>query len=240
MIASDRLSDDATSNTELARLFLDNVPSTGWVDHLKIRFRPYICPYNLLLSFVEPDSSYFDIGCGSGMFLRILAEYKHPTALGGVEISDRLIQNARSILQRCSAPVELNVYDGARLPPHIEQYEYLFMIDVLHHLRCELQLAFLESLFKRMQPGQRLLLKDIDANSPLVYWNKVHDLVLSREVGHELRAESVGRELERIGFQVQFLFKKRVFLYPHFGYLCRKPHSKLAASASTSVLPMIG
>jgi 2-polyprenyl-3-methyl-5-hydroxy-6-metoxy-1,4-benzoquinol methylase len=215
----------AVTTAELARLLKDNVPATGFVDRLKIRFRPYVCPFDLLLPHVEPGLSYFDIGCGSGMFLRILAEYKLPAALGGVEISARLIENAGSLLRACDVPTTLQVYDGFSLPDEIGKFDYLFMVDVLHHMPLARQFEFLTALFDRMAPGQKLLFKDIDAASLLVYWNKLHDLALAGEIVHERIADTVREHLESVGFEVRMIFRKRVLLYPHYALLCTKPAS---------------
>jgi 2-polyprenyl-3-methyl-5-hydroxy-6-metoxy-1,4-benzoquinol methylase len=212
----------AVSNRDLAELLRANVPAAGLIDRLKIRFRPYICPFNLLLPHIRDRSSCFDIGCGSGMFLRILAEYKNPSMLGGVEICERLLKNAIHVLQSCRAPVTLHIYNGFDLPDAIADYDYLFLVDVMHHMARDRQFSFLERLFARMRPGQQLLLKDIDADSPLVYWNKVHDLVLSRQLGNERSATVVRDCLERIGFRVKLCFAKRVLLYPHYAFHCTK------------------
>jgi 2-polyprenyl-3-methyl-5-hydroxy-6-metoxy-1,4-benzoquinol methylase len=213
----------AVSSADLARLLRSNIPAAGFVDRLKIGFRPYICPFDLLLPHVEPRESYYDIGCGSGMFLRILAEYKNPTALGGTEISAHLIENAAAVLNSCHVPLALSVYDGCDFPGEVAEYQWVFLIDVLHHVPRASQSAFLSRLFARLLPGQQLLIKDIDAASPLVYWNKLHDFLLSKEIGHEWSATATQRELERIGFEVRPLFNTQVFLYPHFALLCTKP-----------------
>ena len=224
----------AVSSTDLARLLRSNIPATGFVDRLKIGFRPYICPFDLLLPHIEPGESYYDIGCGSGMFLRILAEYKSPTAVGGTEISAHLIENASAVLKSCIVPLALSVYDGCDFPGEVAEYQWVFLIDVFHHVPRESQWAFLSRLFARLRPGQRLLLKDIDAATPLVYWNKLHDFVLSKEIGHEWSATATILELERIGFEVRMLFNKRVFLYPHFALLCTKPRGTTVETQHSS------
>jgi 2-polyprenyl-3-methyl-5-hydroxy-6-metoxy-1,4-benzoquinol methylase len=215
-------SDRVASNSDLHRLLKAKIPAAGFLDRLKIRFRPYVCPFNLLLPHVERGLSYYDIGCGSGMFLRILAEYKSPLALGGVEVSSRLVNNAEFVLNQTGLPVALSVYDGIEIPHEIGNYEWVFLIDVLHHIPRDRQFHFLANLHTRLKPGQRLLIKDIDAASPLVYWNKLHDFLLSREIGHERPAMVVHQELERIGFEVRPLFAARVLLYPHYAILCTK------------------
>jgi 2-polyprenyl-3-methyl-5-hydroxy-6-metoxy-1,4-benzoquinol methylase len=220
-----RLTDPEFSRTQSAVVSSPRAFLPGLVDRLRARCRPLVCPFDLLLSHIDPGLAYYDIGCGTGALLRELAQHKRPTALGGVEVSRRLVENTAQALRSSNVPLALAVYAGVNLPAGIDKYDYLLLIDVLHHLPRGRQFELLEQLFQRMNPGQRLLLKDIDADSPLVYWNKLHDLLVSKEIGHERSAELVKRELEHIGFQVQLLFKKRVLLYPHFALLCHKPHN---------------
>jgi 2-polyprenyl-3-methyl-5-hydroxy-6-metoxy-1,4-benzoquinol methylase len=203
-----------------ASTLASGVPAIGLVERMKMRFRPYICPFHLLLPHIVANRSYYDIGCGSGMFLKMLADCKSPTALGGVEISERLIENARFALRMCKAGLSLRVYDGFELPWEVEEYDYVFLIDVLHHLPRGRQLDFIDRLYDRMRPGQRLILKDIDAASLLVYWNKFHDLCVSKQIGCERRASDVRDRLQRVGFRIAECFSTRVFLYPHYTVLC--------------------
>jgi cyclopropane fatty-acyl-phospholipid synthase-like methyltransferase len=213
----------APSACDLAALLRADLPASGVVDRLKIRFRPYICPFDLLLGHIEDGKSYCDVGCGSGALLRIVAEYKHPAALAGWEVSAGLVENARAVLEAAACPVQLDTYDGTNVPSSVGDYDYLFLIDVLHHIVPQRQFSFLAQLFERMHSGQRLLVKEINADSPLVYWNKLHDVLVSREVGHERGASTLQEWLEQIGFDVKLLFKRRVFLYPHFALMCQKP-----------------
>ncbi len=216
------LNNESPTVRDVVHLLKKTPPLGGLVNWLKHRLRPYICPFHLLLKYIEGGKSYFDIGCGSGAFLRILAEYKYPTALGGVEVAPRLRENAVAVLAYCRVPHELQVYDGMHLPPEISDYDYLTLIDVLHHLPLENHRAFLSCIYDRMQPGQQLLIKDIDAASLLVFWNKFHDLVLSHEIGSERSVENARKLLTEIGFRVDLLFNKRVYLYPHYALLCCK------------------
>ncbi len=217
-----KLMESQANATTLVKLLSANAPSAPLTTRLKFSLRPYICPFHLLLPFVEAGLKYYDLGCGSGAFLRLLAEYKHPKALGGAEVSGQLIDHANSVLKGRVNELQLRQYDGFDIPAEVADYNYVFLIDVLHHIPRAEQDGFLRRLVARMEPGQRLVLKDIDAGSRLAYWNKVHDVLLSQQIGHERHFRAMTTFLQQIGLTVEHAFTKRVLLYPHYVLICAK------------------
>jgi 2-polyprenyl-3-methyl-5-hydroxy-6-metoxy-1,4-benzoquinol methylase len=217
----------APSTRDLVNVLRLHATSGRALDRLKTVYRPYICPFDDLLKLVPPGAAVFDIGCGNGAFLLLLAVLRQPRALGGVEVSPRLIANARSLLAGPSAGIrlELSVYDGVAIPA-LGNYGYVFLIDVLHHVPLPARDAFLARIWEAMAPGATLVLKDIDAaNRLLCACNKLHDLVLSGEVGHEIEAAAAGRALARLGFRIDGATKRRVLWYPHYTVVATKPPS---------------
>lgn len=214
------------SNKKLSAFLQSQISKdASLIDKIKIAYRPYICPFSELLEHVPRHSSIFDIGCGSGMFLSLVSEFNSPSSLGGIEISGRLINNALAILKGLdtSIPVSLNVFNGHDIPDEVGNYNYVFLIDVLHHVRENNQLNFLRSIYEKMSPGSKLILKDIDAgNVILSKFNKLHDLLLSGEIGHELRSADVEKALARIGFKTLSIIKTQMFVYPHYTIICEK------------------
>ncbi|HAI77459.1 MAG TPA: hypothetical protein DCM08_14605 [Microscillaceae bacterium] len=210
------------NNNTLSEKLRVNMPATGFTNRLKIRYRPYICPFNKLLALIPPNQKIFDIGCGSGMFLMLLAEYCQPQALAGIEIDEELIQNARHLLQQYPFPADLQVFNGFDLPPSIQTYDWVAMVDVLHHIPRADQKNFFERLYQVMRPGASLLIKDIDAASPLVYFNKLHDWVFAGEIGNEWKASALVQWLGEVGFQVKSLEKQNTYVYPHFTLIAER------------------
>lgn len=192
--------------------------------NLKIQYRPYICPFDDLLNGIPDGQSVFDFGCGGGMFLQLLAEYKQPKSLGGIEISETLIETAKTLLKKYEANLEFRLaqYDGLSIPDWIANYDYIFMIDVLHHIPKKFQRSHLQSLFNLMKPGARLILKDIDAASFWVLFNKMHDMMVVRELGNEMNPEKLKQALDNIGFITSAIKRKRLYVYPHFTLVCEK------------------
>lgn len=189
-------------------------------------YRPYICPFDDLLVSVPENSQVLDIGCGSGIFLRMLAEYRKPKSLAGIEINQSLLQIASSSLKRSSngIPIRLETYNGTDLPKWVNQYQYVLLIDVLHHVPQARQEDFLVRLFDLLRPGSTLIIKDIDADDQfLALFNQLHDLVFAREVVHAMGAKSLVNRLQKMGFQTSGISKRRMFVYSHYTIMAGKP-----------------
>jgi 2-polyprenyl-3-methyl-5-hydroxy-6-metoxy-1,4-benzoquinol methylase len=201
--------------------------SSGFINRLKIRYRPYICPFEGIIDEAKKANSVFDVGCGNGQLLYIISEFSNSQnkKLTGIEISDNLVKQASSILNEngFSKAIEVYKYDGKSIPDEIKDYDLITMVDVLHHIPKSIQKNILEQIFRKMKPGSRFLLKDIDAGSLLVYFNKMHDLVLSKEIGNEISFLDAKKTLESLGFMVLKAYKKRTFWYPHYFILLEKP-----------------
>lgn len=210
------------SNTELSRLLKAKTLGTSFVNKLKISYRPYICPFDELLEKIPTGASVYDMGCGSGMFLMLVSEYRKPAKLGGAEISPELIENAKALLSGFAGPTQLSVFDGENIPQEFSEYDVITLIDVLHHVPVPYQERFLRNISEKMKRGATLIIKDIDAQSPLHYFNKLHDLMLAGEIGNEWRYERTRDYVQSLGMTIQYQSKRRMIVYPHFTLLCLK------------------
>jgi 2-polyprenyl-3-methyl-5-hydroxy-6-metoxy-1,4-benzoquinol methylase len=200
----------------------------GFLDRLKVLYRPYVCPFDDLLALVPRRARVYDLGCGNGSFLALVARYRAPRMVGGSEISPVLVRNAKRLLKKADRKLraEITVFDGKNIPRAVRGYDMVFLIDVIHHVPPAQQYPFLRRLVMMMRPGAMLVLKDIDAERRiLARCNKLHDLVFSREIGHELRSDVVRRFLQRFG-KVSAIAKRRMFIYPHYTILLRKGRIK--------------
>lgn len=214
----------AITNKKLSFLLHSNMPrESNFIDKIKIGYRPYICPFSNLLEIIPENTSVFDIGCGSGMFLALISGFRKPAKLGGVEITDALIENAKKILANPSASIFLDVFDGINIPKEIADYKYVFLIDVLHHVPQNNQIEFIENIYHNMAPGAFLILKDIDAEHKILSkFNKLHDFFLSGAMGNELSITQTKKILNKAGFKIISENYKRMFIYPHFTLICQK------------------
>lgn len=192
------------------------------LSRIKTIYRPYICPFDDILNQIPHGSTLFDIGCGAGSFLSLLVEFNKPTKVGGIEIADNLINDARSLLTKFDVEQHIYKYDGNTIPNEINEYDYISMIDVYHHIPQKIQISFMSQLYSKMKPGAILIFKDIDFASPLVVMNKLHDLVLSKEIGHEISANKARDIIQEIGFEIVKTQSRTMLFYPHYTIIAKK------------------
>ncbi|WP_046755603.1 class I SAM-dependent methyltransferase [Kordia jejudonensis] len=202
----------------------DKAKDESFVDRLKIKFRPLIFPMESLLRHFDENDAFFDIGCGSGQFALLVHHFRNVKNISGIEIKDELVKNANTLFEKHAPTATYNFvkYDGVQFPETIKNYNKVFLNDVLHHVPPKVQTQFLENIYDSIADGTTFVLKDIDAASPLVYFNKVHDLIFSQEIGRELSCKAAKEILEKIGFTILSVEKKTIAVYPHYTIICRK------------------
>lgn len=201
-------------------------PAGGGVTRLKRVYRPMICPFDTLLNLIPNQQRILDIGCGIGTFLQLLAEYRAPQSLAGIETDASLLETSRIVLSqsRLSEPARLEPYDGVNLPEWIREYKYVFLVDVFHHIPLSHHGPFLSGLFDRLQSGTTLIIKDMNADQRFwVLFNKMHDLLISRTATHERGMTQLRETLNHMGFCIRKVITQRLYVYPHFTIVCEKP-----------------
>jgi SAM-dependent methyltransferase len=212
------------TNSEIIRFLTSKTTRAGVIDRLKIRYRPLICPFPDLLNLATNKTAAFDLGCGSGQFCALLAHYTDVRDIMGIEISETLIRNALEL--NCefahSKSMKFQYFDGKTIPDEIGNYDVVYMIDVFHHVDPSHQRPLLQQLHRKMSPASTLVFKDINGSSPLVVFNKVHDLIFSGEIGNEISDKAARKLLEETGFKVKDAFTRTTFVYPHYFVVCEK------------------
>jgi 2-polyprenyl-3-methyl-5-hydroxy-6-metoxy-1,4-benzoquinol methylase len=128
---------------------------------LKQSYRPYICPFEHLLSHIPEGARALDVGCGGGLFLGLAAELGRLERGTGFDVSPLAIQAANLIRVRTPLTFE-HVAPGADWPKG--KFNLVTMIDVMHHIpRDERAVVFLR-IRERLEPDGILLYKDINSN----------------------------------------------------------------------------
>lgn len=211
-------------NKEIVNFLTKTEFSGGLFDTLKIKYRTYICPFVDLISKVKPGDRVGDIGCGSGQFLLLVSQFAdNPHSLYGIEITERLIENAKTLFEKHSdIKSKFETFDGSHFPEELREMDIIFLIDVLHHVPKKHQQTFMKDLINLMKPGARLVLKDINAASPLVVVNKVHDMIFAGEIGNEWKMNDAKKLLEDNGMEIIEQVKRRMYVYPHYTLVATK------------------
>jgi len=211
------------TNSDIIRFLETKTNRAGLINGLKIKYRSLICPFISLINMVQPGEKVGDVGCGSGQFLLLLHEFAKPSYLYGIEISKTLIENANQLFSTLPENrYHFEEYNGSVFPPKMAEMDVIFLIDVFHHVPKQGRQKFLQDLVKMMKPGSRLIFKDIDANSPLVYVNKLHDMIFAREIGNEISFSEAKSLLTENGLQIIQQEKRTIYVYPHYTIVAKK------------------
>ena len=202
----------------------DKTRDESFIDRLKIKFRPLIFPIELLLEQIKETDTIFDIGCGSGQFSLLAVHFKKVKNVFGIEIKNDLVVNANNLFKKHTSNVDYKFiqYNGNTLPKEISISNKIFLNDVLHHIPQENQIDFLTEIYNEMDAEATFILKDINAESPLVYFNKLHDIIFAGEIGKELKFNEALKVLEEIGFEILDTDRRNIAVYPHYTIICKK------------------
>lgn len=213
-----------TNQTDILNYLKTKSKNLSFIDKLKVVYRPLICPFDDLLNYIEENDSVFDIGCGSGQFCAIVAKFTSSNTIYGIEISPELVENAKivNLEFKDSKKIQFETFDGKNIPDLIQNYSKIYLIDVLHHVPKKNQEKFIKEIYSKMSFGSKLIIKDIDASSLLVNFNKIHDLVFSKEIGNEMKMSFAKQLVKEIGFKVLDNYTKRMFVYPHYFLILEK------------------
>lgn len=212
------------TNEQIVTFLSSTTANATFLQSLKIRYRPFVCPFDELLGYIDKDQKVFDIGCGSGQFCALAAEFTNSKDIYGIEIDSHLVANAKSINKRFQKTKKVNfaVFDGNSIPTKIKDYDLIYMIDVYHHIPVSIRDEFLAEVYRKMKPGAKLVFKDIDGSSPFVICNKIHDLIFAQEFSHEIGFNHAKELAKKIGFTINEQRKKRIFVYPHYFLVLQK------------------
>jgi len=197
------------------------------------RWRPYICPFELLVSEVPSGSTVLDIGCGAGLFLGLLAMQGRRIHGVGVDSSPQAIRCAQRMSQvvnqrEVGSRLQFQFLScGQALPEG--PFDVVAVIDVVHHIPCTDQERFLSSAIDRLAPGGRLVYKDM-ALGP--WWrhaaNRVHDLVLARQWIQVAPVAMVRPWAESRGLTCLYSGEANRYCYGHEFAIFEKPRTAQA------------
>jgi|SRR5579871_5878262 len=77
----------------------------------------------VLAQVLPPDAvSILDVGCGDGQISRAIADARPASSLQGIDV-----------LVRPQTAIPVQVFDGSQFPFYDESFDYVMMVDVLHH-----------------------------------------------------------------------------------------------------------
>lgn len=128
-----------------------------------------------------------DLGCGQGWYAARLAE--RGFQMTGVDVSRGQIEQAQAYCRSRNVDVGLSVYDGAHLPFADESFDFVYSINVLHHLvEPDAQRRLFGEVLRVLTSGGRFFLHEMNVENPLfrAYMSYFFPLLKSIDEGTEL------------------------------------------------------
>ena len=190
---------------------------------LKTRYRPYICPLDLVLSQIPEGARLYDIGCGSGVLLYLASKLRSVKVAHGYDVSLEAVRASKAFDLEPQKFQVVHMHPE-ETPPPLSGYDTVSMVDVLHHIPLDRQDDFLRKTIANMNSGARLIIKDIEGAKILgAICNQLHDLLLSREWVHHRRSKDIRKVLQSTGATVSQPVLRWTLWYPHFQIVALVP-----------------
>jgi cyclopropane fatty-acyl-phospholipid synthase-like methyltransferase len=190
---------------------------------LKTRYRPFICPLDMVLSKIPKGTRLYDIGCGSGALLYLALKLRSVKVAHGYEISSEAVKAAAAFAMQPEIFQVIHL-PSEETPPDLHGYDTVTMVDVLHHIPAKLQDDFLRKIIAGMDSGAMVIIKDIEASKIFgSFMNQLHDLLLAREWVHQRRSRDVIKVLQSTGATVSQPVLRWTLWYPHFQIVALVP-----------------
>ncbi len=112
-----------------------------------------VAPLAQLLTALAPRAVVLDVGCGTGNYLRALAEWRPDLPYVGVDISKPMLREAAKRAPQAHSLAA----DGSRaFPIRNRSCGLVFAVDVIHHI--DNLATFFAECARVLQPGSRLVL----------------------------------------------------------------------------------
>lgn len=109
---------------------------------------------------IKPTDRILDFGCGS-LTLSIMAAQRHPQAkFFGVDIDEKIISIAKEKLLKTGLIIDVQQYDGNRLPYADNSFDHVMSSLVFHHLTLQQKYFALEEIHRILKPSAQFHIAD--------------------------------------------------------------------------------
>jgi len=171
------------------------------------------------------EGRILDVGCGFGLFAAYFGQTHPRRSIVGVDPSERRIGIARSVAAKLGLRQHTFVVGDVRDASLEGPFDAIYVLDVMHHLPAEDQVAVLERFRSLLAPGGMLIIKDITTEPRLgLLFTELLDRVMvgwSEPLAYRHHREWA-EMLTDLGFKVRMVRVPDILPYPHVVIAARK------------------
>lgn len=177
--------------------------------------------------YLPSSGCALDIGCGFGLFSLYYAKKFPNLTILGIDINPdriRMAKRAATKLSLSNVRYEVNNATSIELQ---RNFNGIYMLDIVHHIPRQAVLPLLEKLYAMLNPGCRLIIKDVDTKPAYKRW---FTHMLDKIMDPRAQVSYWGREelanlLKNLGFEV---FCHSMLIFYHTRTSCTFAERRLA------------
>jgi len=195
--------------------------------HIRGRWRLF--PFPALAAFLPHDGVFVDIGCGHGLWGFYMARLRPQAIIVGIDPDEEKIALAEQIARRLRMK-NTRFVAGAGEASSIPSARFISAIDVLYLLPYPEQERLLARAVGALEPGGRLLLKEMSERPRWKFvWNWLEEWLAVRMLGLTLGRKFYFRTVEdwrvllaSLGLSVTIRRLDAGYLHPHVLFVGEK------------------
>lgn len=190
--------------------------------------RKLTIPFNQIETYIPKKGRILDVGCGHGVFSRMVAQKYPDLEVLGIDPSDHKIDIAKS-----KSPYLPNLsYKNLYLKDVHESFDCITIMDVLYLLPNSKKIEILSLSKKLLQKNGLLILNEIDTSQGLIFkFLFLEEIIMVKLLKYTfsdnkklffLNSKGYTRELKNLGFKTTAKKIKGFLPFYHIMYLAKK------------------
>ncbi len=142
---------------KLLRNYYYKGPILEWYARIKLSLEDN---YNVFNNLVPAKASVLDLGCGYGFLSYMLSFTSADRQVTGIDYDEEKILTAKNCYAKTDS---VNFIHADITTVELDKYDVIILSDVLHYLQPHQQLEVMRKVFKAMNPGGKIILRDANA-----------------------------------------------------------------------------
>ena len=109
---------------------------------------------------IQPGFKVLDFGCGTGTLTKLTAEAHQEASIIGVDVDANILGIAKNKVGKTASNVQLELYDGNKLPYDDASFDRVISSLVFHHLSKDQKQNAFSEIYRVLRPQGELHIAD--------------------------------------------------------------------------------